>query len=354
MNLEFGQLIAPVSESNPAGENLEYDPGFGELEQMATPLTERTMGESVRAAVEPDWERVAAAATDLLARTKDLRVAIHLTAAATRTQGITGWQSGLELVRGLLERYWDDAHPQLDAADDNDATARVNALMALGDPQSVLGYFRTATFVQSPRLGRYSLRELRIATGASTVSVTADGSPPPSIVDLEACCMDCAEDQLPAAAAALGEALMHARAIEAILRDRLGAAAPDLTPLFVDIEEVKKFVDAQYLRRFPEQAGAQNIGAEAAAGSEASSSAVPQPQQQQRPSGLIQTADDVIQRLDEICEYYARCEPSSPLPVLLTRARRLVGKSFVEVLKNVAPGGLGELQMLAGPDDESH
>ncbi|ASW03535.1 hypothetical protein CJU94_35895 (plasmid) [Paraburkholderia aromaticivorans] len=60
----------------------------------------------------------------------------------------------------------------------------------------------------------------------------------------------------------------------------------------------------------------------------------------------------MIRRLDEICEYYARVEPSSPLPVLLKRARRLVGKSFADVLRDIAPGGLSELQVLAGPDSE--
>jgi type VI secretion system protein ImpA len=350
MNLEFGPLIAPISDGNPAGENLEYDPGFGELEQMATPLSERTMGNSVRAAVEPDWDRVALAATGLLARTKDLRVAIHLTAAATRTQGIDGWQSGLELVRGLLERYWDEVHPQLDAEDDNDATARVNALMPLGDPQSVLGYFRVATFVQSPRLGRFTLRDLRVATGAinAPAAASADGTPPPTIVDLEACCMDCPEEQLPQVAAALADALDHARAIDAILRERLGAAAPDLNLLASDIDELKRFVDAQLQRRFPGQNGAQ-AGEEGGTGG----GAAPIAADPQHPPGRIQGADDVIRRIDEICEYYDRHEPSSPLPILLRRARNLVGKSFADVLRNIAPGGLGELQMLVGPEEEA-
>jgi len=60
----------------------------------------------------------------------------------------------------------------------------------------------------------------------------------------------------------------------------------------------------------------------------------------------------VILRLDEICDYYQRVEPSSPLPILLKRARRLVGKSFADVLKDIAPGGLSELQALSGPESE--
>jgi type VI secretion system protein ImpA len=239
-------------------------------------------------------------------------------------------------------------HPQLDADDDNDPTARTNAVMPLGDAQGVLGYFRTTPFMQSVRLGRFSLRDLRIATGATQAAASADGTPPPTMVDLEACCLDCPDEQLPAAAGALAAALDHARAIDAMLVERLSTASPDLTHLIADLYELKKFVDAQVARRFPELATQQAANASASddAGGAGTAGGAP------RNDGSIRGSNDVLSRIDEICAYYDRNEPSSPVPVLLRRARRLVGKSFADVLKNVAPGGLSELQMLAGPDEE--
>jgi type VI secretion system protein ImpA len=344
-------LLAAIDGNAPAGPNLEYDAAFTELEQIAMPTPERAMGDSLKAAQEPDWDKVAHAAEALLARSKDLRVAVHLCAARTRKHGLAGWAAGLALVRGLLERYWDDVHPQLDADDDNDSTARANALMPLADPQSTLGYLRLTPFVQSPRLGRFSLRDLRVATGAITAAPSADRTPAPTLVDLEACCMDCSDDQLPTASALLGAAQDHAQAIAGLLRERLGTAGPDMSTLRGDIDELKKFVDAQVLRRFPAgikpaadtgDAAAQSGDGAAHPGS-ASAPAAP---------GKITSHDDVIRRLDDLCEYYARVEPSSPLPVLLKRARRLVGKSFAEVLRDIAPGGLSELQTLVGPDSD--
>jgi type VI secretion system protein ImpA len=55
--------------------------------------------------------------------------------------------------------------------------------------------------------------------------------------------------------------------------------------------------------------------------------------------------------LDEICAWYARNEPSSPVPPLLRRASRLVGLSFTELLRTLAPGGLSEFQQLSGEDN---
>ena len=56
----------------------------------------------------------------------------------------------------------------------------------------------------------------------------------------------------------------------------------------------------------------------------------------------------MIDALDRICTYYAQHEPSSPLPVLLQRARRLVGKSFIEIIEDVAPDGAGQFRHLGG------
>jgi type VI secretion system protein ImpA len=348
-SFDLSPLLAPVDDTAPTGPNLEYDPEFAELERVATPKSERSIGDAVKAAEEPDWDKVAQLAQALFARTKDLRAAVHLTAAWTRRGGLAGMSDGLALVRGLIERYWDSVHPQLDADDDNDPTARANAVMPLGDAQGVLVYLRTTPFVQSVRLGRFSLRDLRIATGALPPTAAADGAAPPTMVELEACCLDCPEEQLPAAADALAAALDHARALDAMLVERLGTASPDFTHLLVDLVELKKFVDAQVARRFPERA-AQQAASESAGDDNASAGAADTAAP--RNDGQIRGSDDVLLRIDEICEYYDRSEPSSPVPVLLRRARRLVGKSFADVLKNIAPGGLAELQMLSGPDEE--
>jgi type VI secretion system protein ImpA len=68
-------------------------------------------------------------------------------------------------------------------------------------------------------------------------------------------------------------------------------------------------------------------------------------------NGRIQSADDVRRRLDELCDYYARTEPSSPIPLLLRRAQRLVGKTFVDLMQDLAPGGISELRVISGSDE---
>ena len=340
---DLESLLAPLADEAPSGPDLEYDPEFQALDRAATPKAERALGDSVKTAEEPDWDKVSSLGESLLGRSKDLRTAVHLTSAWTRMHGLAGWSDGLALIRGLLENHWDTVHPQLDAEDDNDPTARVNAVMPLVDMQGVLGYFRSTPFVQSPRLGRFSLRDLRIANGTLKTSAPEGDAALPSMTDIEACCLDCPEEHLAGAAQAATAAMEHARAIDAVFTARVGTAGPDLKPLLGEIYELKKFLDGEVAKRMPAAEADAPAGEENAAPGAAPANAA---------GGRIETPQDVIRRLDEICEYYARREPSSPIPHLLRRAQRLVGMNFVDLMKELAPGGLSEFQVISGSSGE--
>lgn len=70
-------LLALIDDASAAGADPEYDPQFGELERAAAPKAERSIGDTVKAAEEPDWGKVAPLARALLARSKDPRAAIR-------------------------------------------------------------------------------------------------------------------------------------------------------------------------------------------------------------------------------------------------------------------------------------
>jgi type VI secretion system protein ImpA len=56
--------------------------------------------------------------------------------------------------------------------------------------------------------------------------------------------------------------------------------------------------------------------------------------------------------IDRICAYYERYEPSSPVPLLLQRARRLVDKNFMEILQDLAPEGMSQARQVGGIENE--
>jgi type VI secretion system protein ImpA len=66
-------------------------------------------------------------------------------------------------------------------------------------------------------------------------------------------------------------------------------------------------------------------------------------------AGEIHSTDDVVRVLDLICAYYQRVEPSSPVPLLLRRARGLVRKSFMEIIQDLNPEAIHQIQVISGP-----
>ena len=95
--------LSATKESPPCGPNLEHDLVFFGLEEAARVKAEQRIGDAVKPREDPDWPKVIELADALLARTKDLRVSVHLTRALTRTEGVSGLATGLGLIQGLLE-----------------------------------------------------------------------------------------------------------------------------------------------------------------------------------------------------------------------------------------------------------
>ena len=58
----------------------------------------------------------------------------------------------------------------------------------------------------------------------------------------------------------------------------------------------------------------------------------------------------MIRMLDVLCEYYKQNEPSSPVPLLLQRARRLVSMDFEGIVRDIAPDALGQVKLIRGVD----
>ena len=65
-------------------------------------------------------------------------------------------------------------------------------------------------------------------------------------------------------------------------------------------------------------------------------------------NGVVRSRDDVVMLLDKIIGYYERHEPSSPLPLLLARCRKLAALSFLDIVKDMAPAALQQVELLGG------
>ncbi len=182
MGIDVAALLAPASAEAPAGPAIEYEHDYIELERLSRGISrqEDVQGKVIREAEEPNWLEIERIALGLCAKSKDLRVAIYLARARLALVGIPGFGEALKLIGGYLSEFWPSVHPQLDPADGNDPTIRINALLALCHPETVLRSLRAAPLTRSRQFGRMSYRDFAIATGQMAASSLpgSDGRPP--------------------------------------------------------------------------------------------------------------------------------------------------------------------------------
>lgn len=333
--LDIYGLSAPLGEHHPCGSNLEYDPVFLELEQAAAGKPEVQYGTSLSQAVPADWAQVQALSLQLMERTRDLRLAVLLARAWLNLRGVSGFAAGLELVAALLDSQWQQVHPQLDAQDDNDPSLRVNLLAALSAPATLLRELRDAPLVGVRGHGSFSLRDIDMASGELPVPA---GQEAVTLAVIDAAFHEASQEHLLATAAALRSAMVNSERIERLLTERVGSSrALDMSALTI------------LLRRAAQAVATRMADAAAAPAPDADPAGLPPAADLPAPrSEQIDSRDDVRRALDKLCAYYARQEPSSPVPLLLQRARKLVDMSFTELLQDLAPEGLGQLAKVSG------
>ncbi len=328
--LDAGKLLAPIAGDSPSGPNLESDADFLALENAASARAEKLVGGDGGAAPEgPDWNNVAARAASLLERTKDVRVLCHLTIAELHRGGAQGFARGLHLLREMLEAHWVSIHPELDPDDDPSLPlARVMALAALTVPP-ILVALRRAPLLVSRALGPLSLNDIAPTQGA------------PDATRIHAIFFETPLPELETCAAALKGALDDLQGIDAVFQAHVPERGPDQSGLVAFFRQAHEAVRV----RLEERRAAEQPAPGALDG---------QPEAAARTRGLsgdILSREDVVRALDKISAYFEKNEPSSPIPLLVERCKRLVTMTFLEIVNDLAPDGLKQAHLVVGKKD---
>lgn len=125
---ELNVLVRPLSDADPCGQSMRFDPVFTEI-RLAREEDDPNlpMGVWERPLKRADWSLIEVRCKAVLShQSKDLQIAAWLAEAWTRQHGFDGLFRGLVLVERLLNEFWDKLHPLLD--DDGDADSRVAPL----------------------------------------------------------------------------------------------------------------------------------------------------------------------------------------------------------------------------------
>ncbi len=332
MALDLDSLLAPVSDDAPAGVDLSDDNERFVLDdtfsQSASidPTAENV--EEVRI----DWRDIVDRIEAQLKRSKDLWLAIYLCRAGAAWGRLEVVETGVLALEGLVERYWTTMYPSLE----DGVVPRINAVNSLTQRRSFIIPLERLKVLVDERLGEFTAgdvdrfaRQGSAADGYGFFQSLLEAKGAGSLLE--------AQQKLEVIGIACGR-------IENVFRTQAQGQVPNLTPVR---EAIDRFVTS--LKTFTGGASAPAETAPAAdAGASAGAAPVPAAGGggqggPMRPAEVNSRAD-VEKMIDLICAYYQREEPSSPVPLVLQRARAWVHMSFMDILKDVAPGSLSDAQ----------
>jgi len=354
MAIDIESLLSEISPEAPCGEDLSYDASFLSLEDM---LRTKAGGGVVagveESAEEPNWREIREKSLELLKRSKDLRVAMYLVLAALRMDGLAGLRDGLALLQGLLDRFWDNLYPKLDPEDNNDPLERINILQSLSpetvsaqDPMKFKQRLAEVPLCNSPQMGRFNLRDIQVAKGEISVP-GAEGTAGPGMSVIDAAFQDTATDELLAVSQTTEEAIERLATITTVFsKNAAQGQTPDLSDFQSILGNIHKCIQGYLVKRGYGEAGEESAPADAAAGGETEKGGISL-------AGEIRSPKEALLAIEKVCQYYDRHEPSSPVPMLLRRAQRLVSKSFMDVIADICPDAMSHVEMIGGSSSSS-
>jgi type VI secretion system protein ImpA len=358
--IDIDSLLAPISESTPAGVDLRADSsptsiyyrlkdarsGARAAERRADAPPPPQEGEPVSAAsagrilgLSSDWQTILNLAPKALTeKSKDLEVVAWYTEGLLRAHGFAGLRDGLRLGRGLIEKYWDQFFSLVDEDGMTTRLAPLAGLNGQGTEGTLIQPLRKVPLTQGRDdevLAAYHFDQARALKNISDAEQRArreaagDVSMERFMVGVNASggefYIGLLED--------LDETLTELGLLGDALNDRAGRDAPSTRDIASVVTEIRDNVAAfskELVDRARAAAAQGTVGAAQAGGAASADSSA-------AAGGPVRGRDDALRVLQQVAEYFRKNEPHSPISTSLDEIVRRAKMPFAELLAELLP-----------------
>jgi len=348
-DLELALLVAPIPGDAPAGTDLrqDYSPQsfyyrLRDARAEARELERRADHDPAAEAAPPQqWRLVRELASKALSeRTKDLEIAVWLTEALVRQQGLIGIAAGARLIAELADAFWDNGlYPLPDEEGIATRVAPITGLNGQGGDGTLMQPLRKLVLFSMPdgrpiSFWQYAQSEELEAIADETRRKQRLDANVVRFDDLSRAANGAGAAHFAALRSEVQAALVAWAVMDERLMARAGADAPPTTrirDLLLSILEIAK-------RYAPPESTSSGAVASDVAAVAATSESAPDGGGQAVGSQVV-TRDSMLRELERIAEYFRRTEPHSPLAYTLQEAVRRGRLTWPELLEEVVPDG---------------
>ena len=250
-------ILEPISIDQPAGVDLRWTPQWDRIKEARRADDGLVSGKwAKKEHKDSDWRLAQELSVALLSKqSKDLQLALWLTEASVHLHGFAGLRDGLKIMRELMARFWDDLYPRMEDGPED----RAGPFEWLNE-KFIDSIFAIPITVRNSQGLDYSFNDLQDArrVGLSASYMTADGE-----IDSEKkknydeavaaghISMEMFEYAVKETSRASYEdlnldcqqACEEFAALERIIDDKFGEAAPNLSALRNTLGEVKLAIE---------------------------------------------------------------------------------------------------------------
>jgi type VI secretion system protein ImpA len=334
--IDIEELLRPISDDRRGGDVNAYSRELRQqLSELRNPPRSANPDDPEQdGGIDPvNWEAILRKSSDSLIRTtKDLRIACHLSEAALNLYGLSGLADGLQLLRRLIQEYWDDLAPQLDPSDPETRCAPLENL--LNDP------------VHGPRLPT-TIRSLNLLEiGDLRLSLSSAMRPSD---DLTAASIASSLRQIPVddakrLSADLDDAIQSLDTLQHELIERMSDYAPSFNHLSESLSLIRQWFDAALKQQLQsvdssETATSQETSSDAVSSSNSgskSSSTIAGQSATFDPTLMVDQSvrvrADAYRQLTDAANVLQRLEPHSPIPYMVHRAVKMGQMPFPKLM----------------------
>jgi type VI secretion system protein ImpA len=351
-------LLVPVAGELPAGPSMRYDPQYMAIRAAREEEDPRLpMREWERPLKKADWRAVADNAVVLLrSRSKDFQVAAWLCEAWTQQHQLKGFHAAVLLITGLVEQYWDTAHPQIEADDDEARIAplywmnenlprvlmlrvplmhlpeRMPSAVNVFDWDQALALENRKPEAKKTPQAKNAVAESPIPTRSEIVA-GASGAQLQLLIE---------NRNLLLASVAAWEAFTQA------LNRQMGMQAPSVAKVLEVLQRMQRMCDTLIAGREPlikvpvaavaapaPPAAPAPAALPVAAVAALAPQALPSLPESDNAMGPINSREDAYRMLDAVAEYLQRTEPHSPTPYLVKRAVTWGRMSLADLMQEI-------------------
>jgi type VI secretion system protein ImpA len=351
------ELLAPFGGPQAAGRSMRYEPEYAAIRVAREEEDPKLpMGVWERPLKKADWPLVEAKCLETLrTHSKDFQVAAWLCEAWIHLHQVEGCIAGANLLTGLVERFWDSAHPEIEDGDD-DARAAPFIWINENLPTTLMLHIALLKVPERvPAVVTLAVWDQAVASGPQKAAAAPKaGDPlaekPLTREDMNASAAGKSLGALVSMRSRLQLAAAQWDSLAQMLDARMGANAPSVARVAEMLRRLERAVHSLIGGREPAPVSASPIAGSADQPSDppdetnrspSMDSATPQhaagPGEQEAilHSGAIANREQAYRLLETVAAYLQKTEPHSPTPYLIKRAVAWGRMSLADLMQEV-------------------